>query len=96
MMFILRAVFWLAVMSAIMPSRDGAAGSQAFNQAAGEIAATARSCADFPLSCLEETVTYAGSVRIPRQFVERAQLTLSPGEAKQREVPLPMPRPAAI
>jgi len=86
MMFIFRAVFWLAVISAVMPSRGDDTGARALDDAANGAAAAARLCADRPLTCLEGATAAATSVRatIPAHWMQ------------SDVVPLPVPRPRSV
>lgn len=69
MMFIFRALFWLAVVSAILPARDGSQPrvemsdvSEAATKAAG---AAVDYCVSNPKTCADA----AQSLRIPVEFV---------------------------
>lgn len=89
MMFIFRAIFWLAVVSAILPPREGEPGA---GEAAGRMVGAAMDyCAVHPVECLAGARTTAEAARIPAEFVLRAaDLAASPAAAQ------PKPRPDAL
>ena len=92
MMFILRAVFWLAVVSAILPPRHDEPG---IGETAGQaIGAAVDFCASQPATCLEHANASAEALRIPADFVLQAQSLAA--VATRGDVPSPRPRPPAL
>ena len=89
MMFIFRAIFWLAVVSAILPPRAGAPGA---GESAGRMVGAAMDyCANQPVECLAGAKATAEAARIPAEFILRAgNLAASPAAIQ------PKPRPDAL
>jgi hypothetical protein len=93
MMFILRTIFWLALVSAMMPARED--DTPGLGETTGRIVGAAMDyCATKPGDCVESARATAEAIRIPAEFVMRAQgfVTAGPG----RPVPQPVPRPASL
>jgi hypothetical protein len=94
MMFILRTIFWLALVSAMMPARDD--DTPGLGETTGRIVGAAMDyCATKPGDCVESARATAEAIRIPAEFVMRAQgfVTAGPGRPL---VPQPVPRPASL
>lgn len=88
MMFIFRAIFWLAVVSAILPPREGEPGT---GEAAGRMVGAAMDyCAVQPVECLAGARATAEAARIPAEFILRAS-----NLAASQAMPQPKPRPTA-
>ena len=84
MMFILRAIFWLAVVSAILPPRDS--NEAGLGETAGRMVGAAMDyCAAHPAECMESATATAQAVRIPAELFMKAQA-----------MPQPEPRPASL
>jgi hypothetical protein len=93
MLFILRAIFWLAVVSAVLPSRGDEPG---LGETAGRTVGAAMDfCAAQPATCLERANASAEVLRIPADFVLRAQ-SLAATAPRSADVPRPLPRPSAL
>lgn len=94
MMFILRAFFWLAVVSALMPARDD--NTPGLGETTGRMVGAAMDyCAAKPGDCVETARATAEAIRIPAEFVARAQGFVTAAPARSA-VPQPVPRPAAL
>lgn len=92
MMFILRAIFWLAVVSAILQPRGDEPG---FGEAAGQaVGAAVDFCASQPATCLERANASAEVLRIPADFVLQAQNLVA--TRSSGDIPSPHPRPPAL
>jgi hypothetical protein len=77
MMFIFRAIFWLAVVSAIMPAREP--NQPGLGETAGKMVGAAMDyCATRPSECLDRATATAETLRIPADFVLRAQNFAAP------------------
>ena len=94
MMFIFRAIFWLAVVSAILPPR-GSDDAGLGQQAGRMVGAAMDYCSVHPGECVGGAIATAQAIRIPAEFVLRAQeyVATAPVPAS---VPVPKPRPAAL
>ena len=78
MMFILRAVFWLCLVSVLLPDREGEIPN--LNVAAGELAGAAMDyCSANPQECVTGAGAAAETLRIPAEFVLRAQQQIAAG-----------------
>jgi hypothetical protein len=72
MMFIFRAIFWLAVVSAILPPRDP--NEAGLGETAGRMVGAAMDyCASRPAECMEGAAATAQAVRIPAELFLKAQ-----------------------
>lgn len=94
MMFIFRAIFWLAVVSAFLPSRN--ADEPGYGEQAGRMVGAAMDyCARNTADCVGTAKATAEAIRIPADFILRAQdhVTAAP---VQPAVPQPRPRPASL
>lgn len=77
MMFIFRAIFWLAVVSAILPPREP--NEPGLGETAGKMVGAAMDyCATRPSECLDRAAVTAETLRIPADFVLRAQNFAAP------------------
>jgi hypothetical protein len=97
MMFILRAIFWLAVVSAFLPARQDEPGLG--EQAGRMVGAAMDFCAKNPAECVGTAKATADAIRIPADFILRAQENAqgNPATAPVRPaVPQPKPRPASL
>lgn len=95
MMFILRAFFWLAVVSALLPPRH--ADEPGIGEQAGRmIGATMDYCARNPAECVGTAKATADAIRIPADFILRAQenIAAAPAAPARPAVSQPSPRPA--
>ena len=89
MIFIMRAIFWLAVVSAILPPRDG---EPDLGETAGKITGAAVDyCVTQPATCINGARNTMATLRIPADFIAPAQ-NRSPNTA----IPTPLPRPASL
>lgn len=93
MMFILRAIFWLAVVSAFLPARDGEPGIG--EQAGRMVGAAMDYCAKNAGECVGTAKATAEAVRIPTDFFLRSQENIPAAPARQT-APQPKPRPASL
>ncbi len=94
MMFIFRAIFWLAVVSAFLPSRS--TDEPGLGEQAGRMVGAAMDyCARNTGECVGTARATAEAIRIPAEFVLRAQESAAAGPVMP-EVPEPRPRPAAL
>ncbi|BCJ90270.1 hypothetical protein IZ6_10050 [Terrihabitans soli] len=94
MMFILRAIFWLAVVSAFLPSRHE--GEPGYGEQAGRMVGAAMDyCAKNPGECVGTAKATADAIRIPADFILRAQQNMAPAPSRP-VVPQPLPRPASL
>lgn len=85
MMFLLRAIFWLAVVSALMPARKDESASLAAST--GKLAGAALAyCRENPEICAETASLGGRTLRIPADFVLQAQ----------KSIPEPSRRPAPL
>lgn len=72
MMFILRAIFWLAVVSAILPPRSP--GEAGLGEATGRMVGAAMDyCATRPGECMDGAVATAQAIRLPTELFLKAQ-----------------------
>jgi hypothetical protein len=96
MMFIMRAIFWLAVASAFMPARS--ADTPGIGEQAGRmVGAAVDYCAQRPTECMGTAMATAEAVRIPAEFIMRAQAEIASSPVPARNsVPQPLPRPASL
>jgi hypothetical protein len=93
MMFILRAIFWLAVVSAFLPARSDEPG---LGEQAGRMVGGAMDyCARNPGECVGTAKATADAIRIPANFFRHAQENIAAAPARQA-VPQPKPRPASF
>lgn len=93
MMFILRAIFWLAVVSAILPPRGG--DEPGLGETAGRaIGATMDYCAEQPEICIESARSTLDAARIPADFVLR--VSEFAGAGPQAAAPQPQPKPSRL
>jgi hypothetical protein len=97
MMFILRAIFWLTVVSAVLPARS--ADEPGLGEQAGRMVGAAMDyCALKPAECMGSAMATAEAIRIPADFIMRAQehVAARPAQPAAPAVPRPMPRPASL
>jgi hypothetical protein len=94
MMFIFRAIFWLAVVSAILPPR-GSNEAGLGEQAGRMVGAAMDYCSVRPGECVDGAMATAQAIRIPAEFVLRAQEYVATGSVPA-SVPVPQPRPASL
>ena len=93
MLFILRTIFGLAVVSAVLPPRAGEPG---LGETAGKIAGAAVDyCAANPAACAQSAREGAAILRIPANFIAEAQNRAAPRQP-ETAVPSPRPRPASL
>jgi hypothetical protein len=94
MMFIFRAIFWLAVVSAFLPSRPS--DEPGYGEQAGRMVGAAMDyCARNTADCVGTAKATAEAIRIPADFILRAQENAIAAPAKP-VVPQPRPRPAPL
>jgi hypothetical protein len=94
MMFILRAIFWLAVVSAFLPARH--ADEPGLGEQAGRMVGAAMDyCAKHPGECVGTAKATADAIRIPADFILRAQENAA-ATAVRPAPPQPKPRPASF
>jgi hypothetical protein len=90
MVFILRTIFWLALVSAVLPPRGDEPG---LGETAGRIAGAAVDyCAANPATCAESARSTMATLRIPADFISKAQNSAPTRTA----VPYPQPRPSSF
>lgn len=98
MMFILRAIFWLAVVSAFLPARH--ADEPGLGEQAGRMVGAAMDyCAKNPGECVGTAKATADAFRIPADFIMRAAQENQENAAAipaRPAVPQPKPRPASF
>jgi hypothetical protein len=97
MMFILRAFFWLAVVSALLPPRH--ADEPGYGEQAGRMVGAAMDyCTRNTADCVGTVKATADAIRIPAEFILRAQddITTGPAVPALPAVPQPLPRPAPL
>jgi hypothetical protein len=96
-MFILRAIFWLAVVSAFLPARQDEPGLG--EQAGRMVGAAMDYCAKNPGECVGTAKATADAFQIPADFVLRAarenQENMAAAPARPA-VPQPKARPASF
>ena len=94
MMFILRAIFWLAVVSAFLPA--GQDNEPGLGEQAGRMVGAAMDyCAKHPGECVGTAKATADAIRIPADFILRAQENAAAAPARPT-VPQPKRRPASF
>jgi hypothetical protein len=98
MMFILRAFFWLAVVSALLPARNG--DEPGYGEQAGRmVGATMDYCAKNPAECVGTARAAAEAIRIPADFILKAQQNIAAAPAAaapaRPAATKPQARPAA-
>jgi hypothetical protein len=94
MMFIFRAIFWLAVVSAFLPSR--ASDEPGYGEQAGRMVGAAMDyCARNTADCVGTAKATAEAIRIPADFILRAQENVMTAPVKP-VIPQPIPRPASL
>jgi hypothetical protein len=97
MMFILRAFFWLAVVSALLPARN--ADEPGYGEQAGRMVGAAMDyCTRNTAECVGTAKATADAIRIPADFILKAQqnVTAAPAAPARATAPKPQPRPAAL
>jgi hypothetical protein len=96
MMFILRAFFWLAVVSALLPPRH--ADEPGYGEQAGRMVGAAMDyCALNPADCVGTAKAAADAIRIPADFILRAQENIAASQpVPARPAAKPVPRPAPL
>ncbi|MFC5067762.1 hypothetical protein [Flaviflagellibacter deserti] len=92
MWFVLRAIFWLAVVSAFMPTRAAETTGPLLSISANDVAKAATDYCNRN-NCAEQALTAASSIRIPPSVF--AAVLAQPGPAANTDaVPMPTRRPA--